>query len=65
MFAGLAKPSDKTVSGGLLHARGANLRTLRFAAQNTDGNIGCYILDSELKLRRDDDASRSGLVHPG
>ena len=56
MFAGLAKPGDKAVNGGLLHARGANLRTLRFAAQNADGDFGCYILDGGLKLRRDDDA---------
>ncbi|MFA6564901.1 MAG: hypothetical protein WCV00_23550 [Verrucomicrobiia bacterium] len=55
MFAGLAKPSDKAVSGGLLYARGGNLRTLRFAAQNIGGDIGSYILDADLKLRRDDD----------
>lgn len=56
MFAGLAGHGDKTVSGGLLHARGANLRTLRFAAQNAAGDLGCYILGADLKLRRDDDA---------
>ncbi|MBM3888930.1 MAG: hypothetical protein FJ388_07355, partial [Verrucomicrobia bacterium] len=55
MFAGLAKPDDKAVSGGLLHARGGNIRTLRFAAQNATGDIGSYILDADLKLRRDDD----------
>jgi hypothetical protein len=55
MFAGLAKPGDKTICGGLLYARGGNIRTLRFAAQNAAGDIGSYILDADLKLRRDDD----------
>ncbi len=56
MFAGLAEPGEKAVCGGLLHARGGNLRTLRFAAQNAAGDIGSYILDANLKLHRDDDA---------
>jgi len=55
MFAGLAKPGDKAVSGGLLYARGGNLRTLRFAARNAAGDLDSYILDAGLKLRRDDD----------
>ncbi|MBI5687246.1 MAG: hypothetical protein HZC54_19405 [Verrucomicrobia bacterium] len=55
MFAGLAEPGDKAVCGGLLHARGGNLRTLRFAAQDASGDLGSYILDAGLKLRRDDD----------
>ncbi|MBI5387015.1 MAG: hypothetical protein HZA90_20265, partial [Verrucomicrobia bacterium] len=63
MFAGLAKPGDKAVSGGLLYARGANLRTLRFAAETrgaaTSGE-SCYDLDANLTLRRTDDSA--GLV---
>ncbi len=38
-------------AGGLLSARGANLRTLRLAQGDA-----CYDLDAELKLRRVDDA---------
>jgi hypothetical protein len=55
MFAGLAKPGDKAVNGGLLYARGGNIRTLRFAARNAAGDLGSYILDAGLKLRGDDD----------
>jgi hypothetical protein len=56
LFAGIAQPADKAVSGGLLYARGADIRTLRFAAANAKGEIGCYELDAALKLRRDKDA---------
>ncbi len=55
MFAGLAKPNDETVNGGLLHARGEDFKTLRFLASDTSGELGCYDLDGELKLRKTTD----------
>lgn len=51
IFAGIARPTDPTVSGGLLHARGGEAKTLRFVAKNQSGRVGCYDLDGELKLR--------------
>ncbi len=39
MFDGLARPGDRALSGGLLYARGANLRTLRFAAQRAGARV--------------------------
>ena len=49
MFAGLAKTGDANISGGLLHERGGNARTLQYIA--ADGKSACYELDGELKLR--------------
>ncbi|MBM3881387.1 MAG: hypothetical protein FJ387_16955 [Verrucomicrobia bacterium] len=51
VFAGLAQPNDRRLSGGLLHARGAEFRTLRFIASNQAGELGCYDLDGALTLR--------------
>lgn len=56
-FAGLARPGDRAVSGGLLHARGADFRTLRFLARNAAGELGCYDLDGSLRLRQTNDAA--------
>ena len=36
MFAGLARPGETNISGGLLHQRGGNARTLQCIA--ADGN---------------------------
>ena len=58
IFAGLARPGDRFATGGLLLTRGANFRTLRFVANNASGEIGCYDLDAELKLRRTNDPNR-------
>ena len=55
MFDGIAKPADKAVSGGVLHARGGELKTLRFLAKNAAGEIGTYDLDGDLKLKRVED----------
>ena len=55
IFAGIAKPADGDVTGGLVYARGANLRTLRLAAETSDRELGCYDLDADLKLRRVED----------
>jgi hypothetical protein len=49
MFAPLARPSDKTANGGLLHTRAD---TLRFIASDASGEVGGYDLDGELKLRK-------------
>jgi hypothetical protein len=53
IFAGLARSGDTHVSGGLLHARGGNVRTLQCIA--ADGQSACYELDGDLKLRRTND----------
>ena len=50
IFDGIAKPTDTKVSGGLLRARGDNLRTLAFATADA-----YYELDGDLNLRRKDD----------
>ena len=54
IFAGVAKPGDKAVNGGLIYARGADFKTLRFV---TEGESACYDLDAGLKLRKVDDAA--------
>jgi hypothetical protein len=51
MFVGVARPGDTSVSGGVLHARGADFKTLRFVATNPAGELGAYDLDASLKLR--------------
>jgi len=55
-FAGLARPGDAHISGGLLRNGGANLQ---FAARTADAfgvaNAGYYELDAELSLRRVED----------
>ncbi len=57
MFAGLARPGETEISNGLIYARGANLRTLRFAATHGGAEPGCYDLDPSLKLVRTNDAA--------
>jgi len=63
MFASLAKPSDTAVNGGLLYARGAEFKNLRFVASDASGELGCYDLDSELKLRKTNDAPGIAWMH--
>lgn len=55
MFASLAKPGETAANGGLLYARGADFKTLRFIASDATGELGCYDLDAELNLRRTND----------
>jgi hypothetical protein len=55
MFVGLAKPAETDISGGLLHQRGGNTRTLQCIA--ADGKSTCYELDGNLKLRRTNDSA--------
>lgn len=52
---GLATPDRQGVVGGVLHARGAEHKTLRFIARSRDGEWGGYDLDGDLKLRRAQD----------
>ncbi len=49
-FAGVARPGDANVIGGLVRARGENTRTLQLAAADANGKVGNYILDAEMKL---------------
>lgn len=55
MFDGLATPGEISVNGGVMHARGADFKTLRFVARNRDGELGGYDLDGDLQLRRAND----------
>jgi len=55
IFAGLAETGDTAVSGGLLHARGADFRTLRCIASRPGGTPAVYDLDGQLQLRPADD----------
>lgn len=58
LFAGIAKPGQKLVTGGQVRARGGNLKDLAFAAVAPDGtDIGFYLLDDKLKLVRNDNAT--------
>lgn len=55
LAAGWPGPGDRDIHGGLLHARGADFRTLRFLARGAGGEMGCYDLDGGLRLRRTND----------
>ncbi len=50
IFAGVGPTGEKPGSGGLLHARGANSRTLRVVAKNAGGDLGAYDLNDKLEL---------------
>lgn len=51
MFAGLAQIGDTAVTGGLLHARGAGLKTLRFIASAPGQKAQVYDMDAKLDLK--------------
>lgn len=59
IFAGLAKAAEGENTGGLIRARGENLRTLALAAMAIKGktaeDIGYYELDGAMKLQRVED----------
>lgn len=59
IFDGIAAPDSKQVTGGLLYARGNDIRTLRFAAQDASGDLGCYDLDGNLTLTKVDEPGAS------
>lgn len=51
-FAGLARPGDGAILGGLVRARAGSHGTLAMAAIATDGSpAGCYELDESLQLK--------------
>ena len=54
-FAGIAKINETQINGGVLHARGADFKTLRFIAQSENEQLGVYDLDAELKLTKKND----------
>ena len=59
-FEGIARDGAKGVSGGLLHARGQDRRTLAFAAvseaEGKSSPAGFYEMDATMTLRRTDEA---------
>jgi len=60
IFRGIAKVKDKYVSGGLIRARGDNLRTLNVAAMRasngTTSDAGYFEMGADLKLKKVNDA---------
>lgn len=54
-FAGLAQINEEKVNGGVMLARGGDFKTLRFVAQNENGELGVYDLDGGLTLKKQDD----------
>jgi hypothetical protein len=66
MFAGLATIDAPAHQGGLIRARGENLRTMSLAASRVDGAViseaGYYELDAALMLTRKDDAKADEFV---
>ena len=57
-FAGLIRENGRAGSGGLLHARGENRRTIGFAAvarSAPDGTAAFYEMGPDMKLRRTDE----------
>jgi hypothetical protein len=59
IFNGIATISEAKASGGILHARGGDAKTLRFIARNAEHELGCYDLDGDLRLRKSDDTEGS------
>lgn len=59
LFNGLAQPTHKSVTGGIIRPRGENKRTLHYAALTSgeEGpvDLGYYELGSDMKLRRVED----------
>lgn len=58
-FNGIARPNDRRITGGLIHARGDNRRTLALGGLRADGGLvadtGYYEMNADLKLRRVND----------
>jgi len=48
IFAGIAKPGDNNISGGLLHARGKDFRTLRLLQNTPADEASLYDLNEKL-----------------
>ncbi len=68
VFEGVADPTTRNLSGGLIRVRGAELKTLAFAATTiADGEpsgTGYYELDGDLQLKRiEDQAAHDWLIN--
>ena len=68
VFEGVADPTTRNLSGGLIRVRGAELKTLAFAATTVaDGEpsgMGYYELDGDLQLKRiEDQAAHDWLIN--
>jgi hypothetical protein len=61
-FSGLAGVDDRAVTGGLIRAQDGNRRSLEFAAWNSDGPIGRYVLDGRMRLQPSGDESAYGAL---
>lgn len=61
IFAGLASANEKDYSGGVIHARGADLRTVHFAAAQVRGGSvageSYYTLNDALELKATNDST--------
>ncbi|TDU73385.1 hypothetical protein EI77_01855 [Prosthecobacter fusiformis] len=55
IFDGIAGPEDQSVTGGVLHARGAGFRTLRFLSSAPDQPPAIYDMGSAFDLSPKDD----------
>jgi hypothetical protein len=55
IFNGIAKPGQSNITGGLLHARGGNFRTLRLLQQNADGKATLHDVDASLTITQVED----------
>jgi hypothetical protein len=56
LFAGIANPHTEVMVGGLIRARGENVKTLSLAAVDGRGNdTGYYELDATLQLKKIED----------
>jgi hypothetical protein len=55
IFDGIARGKETAQSRGVMLARGAGLKTLRFIATNSSGGEAGYDLDGDLNLKRVDD----------
>jgi hypothetical protein len=55
IFNGISRADEKPQSRGVMLARGAGFKTLRFVATSPSGVENCYDLDGNLRLKRVDD----------
>jgi hypothetical protein len=60
IFEGLVRPGDDSASGGLVYARGANLRTLRMVRDS--GDDACWDLDGALRITSTNDPAGAAYV---
>ena len=56
LFDGIAQPEDEQVTGGVMLARGAGFRNLRFISETPNGEKSCYDLGSQFDLKAVNDS---------